>query len=96
MKITAFVPANDKGIGKVVSGVFAFVGTHGVPLEAILDRFKQNNIIIDWMAYIVDALKDGHNPNTIRSRILEAVGDVYGPLYKKEINKRLDILFNDN
>lgn len=77
---------------KVVTGVFKLVGTHGTPLEMILDWFKYKGMVIDWVDYIADALKDGHKPETVKSRILAAVGDVYGGKYASEIEKRLDVV----
>lgn len=62
----------------VLANVFSLVGTHGIPLEIILYKFQQEGIVVDWEDYIKGALKDGHNPKTIKARILAAVGDVYG------------------
>lgn len=76
----------------VFSGVFELMGTHGVPLEIILDKFSQDGRTIDWLDYITAALNDGHNPRTIRTRILTAVGDVLGAHVKKEFEKKLDLL----
>lgn len=81
---------------QVIAGVFSLVSTHGTPLELILYRFKAQERIIDWIDYIQGALADGHNPKTIRARILGAVGDVYGSDYREEISKRLNILFNED
>ncbi len=74
----------------VMKNVFNLVGTHGVPLELILDKFKRGGWVVDWDDYIKSALKDGHNINTIKSRILSAVGDSYGSLYRKQFEYRLN------
>lgn len=76
----------------VYSGVFSLVGTHGLPLELILDRFKQEGRVVDWPDYVAMALKDGHKPVTIKARILAAVGDVYGPAHRDEVERRLETL----
>ena len=88
MKLSGYTP--DKSI--VVSGVFLFVGTHGLPLEVILEDFKRRNWQVDWDDYIQSAMKDGQKYNNARSKILEAVGDVYGNKFKEQIIIRLDIL----
>lgn len=76
----------------VYTGVFKLIGTHGIPLEIILHKFQSDGILIDWVDYVKDALRDGHKPNTIKSRILSAIGDIYGHIYKNEIEKRLNII----
>ncbi|WP_337187575.1 hypothetical protein [Phenylobacterium sp.] len=75
----------------VMAGTFALVGTHGLPLELILDFFARRNWVIDWIDYIRAALADGHKPATIKARILAAVGDVHGSAYAREVQKRLDV-----
>lgn len=76
----------------VYAGVFPLVGTHGIPLELILDRFKETDRVMDWPQYVADALKDGHKPRTIKGRILAAVGDVYGASYRQQVEERLSKL----
>lgn len=72
-----------------MSGVFALIGTHGIPLEYVLVDFDRRNFIIDWVDYIKSALKDGAKLSNIKSRIIAAVGDVHGPEYRKQIESRL-------
>jgi alanyl-tRNA synthetase len=79
--------------GIVYSDVFPLVGTYGIPLELILCRFKHTDCLMDWPDYIRHALKDGHNPKTIRARILSVVGDVYGAAYKEQVEIRLNKIF---
>ena len=74
----------------VQANIFPLVGTHGVPLEYVLHHFKDNGMVMDWPDYIKGALKDGHKPRTIKARILAAVGDVYGPEYRKQVEIRLN------
>lgn len=60
----------------VMAGVQILTGTHGVPLEVVIDLFKSRGWVVDWLDYIDGALKDGANPRTVRARILSAVGEV--------------------
>jgi hypothetical protein len=76
--------------GNVVSGVAFMTASHGVPLEIILQKLRQHNLTCDWEDYIAVCIKDGHNITTIRARILAAVGDVYGPVYRNEFSIRLE------
>lgn len=74
----------------VMADVFNLVGTHGTPLEIILNYMKDRDMVVDWIDYIASAQKDGHNSSTIKSRIMAAVGDVYGSDYAKQFAIRLD------
>lgn len=74
----------------VVDGVFILVGTHGIPLEVVLDGMKQRSVTPCWQTYIRDARKDGAKDRTIRARITAAVGEVYGPNHLKAVEERLD------
>lgn len=74
--------------------VFVLVGTKGVPLEFILEQFKKNEWIMDWPAYVDDAMKDGAKLRTVRGRILAAVGEVYGPKYVDGFKERFDSFYN--
>lgn len=69
----------------VLAGVGLMCFTAGVPLEVILQYFMDSDLVVDWADYIDLALKDGHNPQTILSRIESAVGEVYGPQYREEV-----------
>ena len=80
----------------VMGDIFRLVGTHGLPLEIILMKFQEWNYVVDWVEYIKDAMKDGAKLRTIKGRILSAVADVYGPKYRDEVEKRIDIFYADN
>ena len=76
----------------VISRVGPLCFSKGIPLELILEVFKKRNLVVDWVDYIDNALADGHNKSTIKSRILAAVGDVHGSVYAKEVAKRLKLV----
>ncbi len=82
------------GSHRIMRGMFKFVGTYGLPLEVVIDFLNKRNITIDWVDYCTDALKDGHNPSTIKARILEAVGDVFGDKYREGFKEELGLLFD--
>lgn len=74
----------------LIGDVFKMSGTYGLPLELTLDYLKERDMVVDWVDYIRAALADGHNLSTIKSRILPAVGDVYGGEYAKQFAIRLE------
>jgi alanyl-tRNA synthetase len=76
----------------VLAGISTFTNTHGLPLEIVLHFCKEKNYLVDWLDYVNGCLKDGHNFNTIKSRIEAACSDIYGKDYTKEIQKRLSDL----
>lgn len=80
----------------VMAGVGTMCFTGGVPLELILHSFKEKGLVVDWIDYIKTALKDGHKPQTIQSRMEAALGDIYGKTYTAEIMKRARALFSQD
>ena len=74
----------------VMNNVFKLVGTHGTPLQDVLNYFKDNGLVIDWLDYIEGMLKDGANIETAKARIQACVGEVYGPKYRDEVMKRIE------
>lgn len=79
----------------VIGNVFSLIGSHGLPLEVVLNWANENNLIIDWVNYIEGALKDGAKIETVKARISSAVADVHGPKYRDEVMKRVEIFFKD-
>jgi len=86
VKQTAVTPENYP----VIAGVGSLCFSKGVPLEVVLTFFQTNKYVVDWCDYIVTAIKDGHNPRTIRARIDSAVTDIYGKDYAREVLERTD------
>jgi alanyl-tRNA synthetase len=62
--------------GKIVVGnVFQFVDTLGLPLNIVYDVLKDQNMVIDWPQFILNALSHGWNPNTVKSRVMDTLLD---------------------
>lgn len=76
----------------VVAGVFTLVGTHGIPLDIVLTELEKAGLVVSWPDYVKGALADGHKPSNLRSRIREAVEDVYGEEHAREVDARLELL----
>jgi len=65
------------------------VDTLGIPLEIILERFEQENIVVQWQKFYDMGLKVGWNEQTVIDRMKYAIIDIYGIHYWEEVNKRL-------
>jgi len=68
---------------QVVSGAFALVDTHGIPLELVLERFEEAGLMPDWLAFYDDAVAAGWKPSGVVTKLTEAVGDVHGPEFRE-------------
>lgn len=61
----------------VVSGVFLFYDSIGMPLSDILNYMKDNNQVCDWENFIMCAKKQGWKKSTLQSRVKESIQDIY-------------------
>ena len=66
------------------------VETHGLPLEIILDRFRDEGLVPDWPRFFQDARDKNWSLRTTRAKVEEAIGDVFGPDYRREWQKELE------
>jgi len=78
----------------VIGGWFPLINSVGLPLEIVLHHFQTQGLVPDWPDFIEEALKCDWNPHSLRTRIENSVGDVYGPDHKQEVLKRYDIYLN--
>jgi hypothetical protein len=53
----------------------------------VLDK---ENMVVDWLDYYDESLRNGWSTKTSLNRIETAVGDYFGTMYKEEVMKRLD------
>lgn len=72
----------------VMGDVFKLVGTHGIPLEVVLEMMKARGWKVSWPLYVQDAMKDGAKFRTVRARAMAAVSEVYGPHFFKGFEAR--------
>lgn len=80
----------------VLTGAYEYTGTHGVPLEVVLEFFKTQKAKIDWVDWMRSALKEGMSLKTAMAKISSAVGDVYGKNHKQQVVARLKIIFRED
>lgn len=63
---------------KIMTGVFEFNDTHGLPLMIVLDRLRQCNMMPDWIAFYHAAMNAGWKERTVYAKLEEAICDIYG------------------
>ena len=78
-----------------MGGVFSFVGTHGIPLEFVLEYMKGKGWVVDWPLYVEESTRQGAKMRTVRSRVMSAVGEVYGPFYVRRFKDRWEEWFGE-
>lgn len=49
----------------------------------------KEGMVVDWIDYYEESLKNGWSTKTALNRIETAVGDYFGNTYKEEVIKRL-------
>ena len=77
----------------VVSGVFRFYESVGLPLDIILDTIRENNTIPDWTAFYKEAKAAGMKHDRIISKLEESIMDVYGVEFQKIVCQTLENLY---
>lgn len=80
----------------VVRHVFALIGTHGIPLEMVLELMKAKGLVVSWPYYVQDSLADGAKMRTIEARVFSAISEVHGPVYAKAFRERWNEYFDRN
>jgi hypothetical protein len=78
----------------VISGVFKLTDTNGIPLDILLDTFKNKKIIVDWIDFYESAKKSGWKIKTIKEKIKYPLIDIYGIEYSNSVIDRIDIYVN--
>ena len=73
----------------VMSGVFMFSDTHGMPLPILFMLMKDYNMVPSPQIFYDDAIKAGWKETTIFNRLEDAYCDGYGKAFWKEVEKRL-------
>jgi alanyl-tRNA synthetase len=74
----------------LINGVYKLCATYGIPLEVVLEFCQRENYVVNFANYYIEAIKEGHNPRSLYTKINIAVTDIYGRDYAKEFNKRFD------
>lgn len=90
-------PEGLKVVGKttdgkfVVEGMFRLVDTHGIPLEVVVDVINDHGLVPSWTDFYDRSIKAGWNPTSTYQKLVMVVGDVYGPEYRVEWERRMKL-----
>jgi len=76
----------------IVTGVYKFYETTGVPLDSILGILEERGMTPDWMALVLEAVEAGMKPDRFLSMLDPAIADSYGPVMRDEVIRRLRLL----
>lgn len=82
LKQTAITPEGRR----VMKNVYRFSGTHGLPLDFILQEFRQHNCVVDWLDYWEQACRE-MDPKAVHVRILTSLETAHGPAYAAAWNR---------
>jgi alanyl-tRNA synthetase len=80
----------------VLSGVYQFHETHGLPLDIIFSLFEERNWVPDWIDFYNSALKAGMKHKRILSKLSEALTDSFGKEWEQVVISNLDKRFGKN
>lgn len=58
----------------------------------VLDKLHENGMMPDWLEFYDMAVSRGWKPSGVVTKLSEAVGDVYGPEFRVEWEKRFKAL----
>lgn len=73
----------------MVVSFFQLTNTHGLPLEVILDIFKKEDIVPDWISFFRDSVENGRSPDRVQLEMEVAIREVYGEEYYKSFNYKM-------
>jgi hypothetical protein len=76
----------------VVSGVYSFYETHGVPFDVLFGGLQARGLIPSWLHLYRDARKAGIAHDRLLGQLDPAIVDSYGPKFRDEILKVLGTL----
>ncbi len=74
----------------VVSGVYRFFETHGLPLDVVFDLLRGRDSVPDWTAFYREAQAAGMKHDRIIAKLSESISDSYGGEFRDEVLKRLE------
>ena len=83
--------------GKIVlSGLYKFFETHGLPLDVLFDCCIDRNAVPDWIDLYKSARLAGMEHERILSKLEEAISDSYGKEWSNIVISRLNKLYKDS
>jgi hypothetical protein len=87
------VVGKTKDNQSVVSGIFKFFDTSGIPLFVIFELCKQYNWLPSWIDFYKEGINQGWKHETILLRLEEGMQDIYEKEFIEEVIERLNKIF---
>lgn len=75
---------------RVVSGVYRFFETHGLPLDVVLTLLREDNAVPCWLSFHREARTAGMRHERILAKLDEAVCDAYGGAFRDHVVHELE------
>lgn len=75
----------------IVSGVYRFSETYGVPLFILLEWLEKKHLVIAWIEYVKEALNAGMNIKNIIAKIEEFLLDFSGKEMADHVVSKLEL-----
>ena len=76
----------------VISGVFRFHETEGLPLDILFEALLLKNALPDWMLFYKEALASGMTPERIFAKLDPALCDIFGSEFRDVVLRKLRAL----
>lgn len=77
----------------VISGLFKFYETEGIPLEAVFAGVKVNGLVPCWMSFHQEARTAGMSHARILSKLEPALDDSFGYTFRCKVMEGLNALY---
>jgi alanyl-tRNA synthetase len=79
----------------VVSGVYRFYETHGLPLDVVLETLKSREAMPCWTAFYQEATAAGMKHKRILSKLEESISDIFGSSFCAHVLGKLQKMHDD-
>jgi hypothetical protein len=79
----------------VVSGVFRYYETIGIPLDVLFDCLRQKRFIPDWLSFYAEAIRAGMQHDRILAKLEPALSDAFGGEFRDRVIKTLEVTNKD-
>lgn len=79
----------------MVSGVYRFYETTGVPLDVVFEVLRDRNMIPCWSLFLLEAVEAGMGAERALSKLVAAISDSYGAELANYVDKRIREMAGD-
>jgi hypothetical protein len=79
----------------VVKGVYSFYETHGMPLDVLFETLRKQEMMPDWISFMLEAVEAKMKPARVISMLDAAIVDSYGSVVRDVVVVRLRRMTED-